>query len=260
VYEGIDGDDYYKLEITKASGRAAYTPKSGDNYVLTIKKNGQTNISTGKVTVKSEGLELKPSNSDSAPAFTVKIESGLMAGIDGAITLDDGQEVEAPSNIIPAKTNDIFLTANDWGGGGQSWYTQTGPLSEFTLHKPLKDQRLTFRVSGIPDKSMINLGIGLYSNPSEDNWEYTWHGGSEGIELSSNVEFKHDFEIYVYRETNPAHIFKLEVNNVLWWKEDDGNGDYGYDSGQRLPAGANGETVMATIKDFRISLVKIEEE
>jgi hypothetical protein len=258
VYEGIDGDDYYKLEITKASGRAAYTPKSGDNYVFTIEKDGQTNISTGKVTVKSGGLELKPSNSDSAPAVTVKIESGLMTGIEGTITLDDGQEVQPPSNIIPAKTNDIFLTANNWvDPEGQSWYAQTGPLSEFTLHKPKMGEKLTFKVSGTPDKSM-NFVIGLYSNTSEDKWwEYTWHGNCDEVKLSSNVPFNDEFVITVSVNTNPAHVFKLEVNNVLWWK----NEKESYDSGQgKLPPGANGETVMATIKDFRISLVKIELE
>src|SRR5215471_21405790 len=36
VYAGVGDGDTYRLEITKPSGRAVYTPQKGDTYVLII--------------------------------------------------------------------------------------------------------------------------------------------------------------------------------------------------------------------------------
>jgi hypothetical protein len=264
-YEGIDGDNnHYKLVITKASGALsirAVQPANGDSYTLTITSYVNnvktTKTSKGTVTVKTEGFELKPNN---GAAFTVNIQSELMKGITGTITLENGDTVQA-ANITPAKTYDVVLTANNWEGDtGQSWYAQTAPLSEYTTHKPVIGQKLVFKVSGTPDKDMNHFTIGIYSNPDSDKWwDYEWYGSSDGIKLSAGVRFDEKFTIDIYRETNTSRYFKIEVANGLWWKGDDGKVHDESGEGLKLPADyKNHETVMATIKDFTISLDSID--
>jgi hypothetical protein len=102
VYESTDGTYDYKLEIIEASaGRAAYTPKTGDTYVLTI--NPGNKISKGTVTVTSEvSFELKPSNAPAA-TFTVTVNvtnsGAVITEITGTITLTTGDRKDAPERL-----------------------------------------------------------------------------------------------------------------------------------------------------------------
>jgi major membrane immunogen (membrane-anchored lipoprotein) len=79
---GDDAGNNYKLEITKA-GRAAYTPKKGDNYVLIITfTDGKTEKSTGTVTDFSNNqFNLKSSDNKE---FSVRVEGDKIAGIEGS--------------------------------------------------------------------------------------------------------------------------------------------------------------------------------
>jgi hypothetical protein len=112
VYTWVAGDDSYRLEITEASNsRAAYTPKSGDTYVLTITTTNTITIkieikkSSGTVIVSSSSgkestFELTPTTPTGAGTpFTVTVEetatNGLITGIVGDITLEDGTTEEA---------------------------------------------------------------------------------------------------------------------------------------------------------------------
>jgi len=77
VFESEDGDgNTYKLEIKDSSARAVYTPKTGDNYVLTITyTDSTTKTSKGTVKVNAGSFELTPKKSDGTAGtpFTVTI-------------------------------------------------------------------------------------------------------------------------------------------------------------------------------------------
>jgi hypothetical protein len=262
VLEGMDGDNnFYKLEITKASGRAVYTPQNGDSYVLTITfANGTTNTSKGTVSGKNGGeLQLKPDNSDTK--FTVKTESGLMTGITGTITTTDGN-TKTPASIVPAKSYDDGwkLTAfsyDDGGGRGQSWSSGIY-LSEFTLHRPKYGDTFKFYISGTTDKPMKRFGLTLSSHNSD--WsKYQWIGGSETINIPAG-KLERTFEITIKDTVDdyPGVIYSLSIGNNLWQEDINGNLFNG-DKADSLPAGYKiNETVMATIKDFKICLLKVE--
>jgi hypothetical protein len=256
VYEGMSENSFYKLEITKASGRAVYNPQNGDSYVFTITRNGNKTQSKGKVTVKGNDLELQPSNAG-APKFTVKTDSGLMTAIEGTITTTDGKTEQAPASIDPAKSYDEGwnLYANNWDTG-QSW-ANSMDIREFTLRKPQQGDKFYFYVSGNADRPMKRFGISFDSHIAP--WsDYQWLGSSEEINIPAG-KFEHTFEVNIYTNEpikgGSDRIFQVNVSNGLWYEE---NGVLiSGDKADALPAGYKQyETVMATIKDFKISLLK----
>jgi len=116
VYTWDAGEDSYELVVTEASNsRAAYTPKSGDTYVLTITTTNTITFkfeikkSSGTVTVSSSSgkestFELTPTTPTGAgTTFIVTVEetatNGLITGIVGSITLKDGDTKEAPEAL-----------------------------------------------------------------------------------------------------------------------------------------------------------------
>jgi hypothetical protein len=274
VYEGLDGETHYKLEIinpsaksvvyaqtnediaynvvaAEPSARMAYTPTSGDSYVLTITISGTISKSTGTVTVKSGGFELKPSNGE---AFTVKIESGFMTGMTGTITLDDGETKTAPASITPAKT---FETSNFWaniwerdGASGEDWNYHIS-LEVFTSRKPKKGDTFKFKVTGTPNKDFKHFGMTLENHSSDNDWiVYKWLGDAGDETLTANVPFNKTFQITV-GDDSVASDFTLRFTESLWHKKSDGTYYFNYGS---LPAGTSYGTIMATISNFRISL------
>ena len=104
VYTSKDsGGKTYKLEITKNTGKAAFTPESGDNYKLTITyANGTTKTSRGAVSSYSSTAITFVG----ATSFTVTITtSGTMTKIEGTIPLDDNTTVTAPGAVTPVNSN-----------------------------------------------------------------------------------------------------------------------------------------------------------
>jgi hypothetical protein len=74
--------------------RAAYTPQSGDTYVLKI---GGVIKSSGTVSVSGSTFTFNPSSGK--PSFTATFEYGAMVNID-TITLDDNTTVTLPDMIV----------------------------------------------------------------------------------------------------------------------------------------------------------------
>jgi hypothetical protein len=102
VYTSKDsGGNTYKLTITKNTGKAAFTPGTGDFYSLTITyAAGTTQISTG--TVKSYSSTVISFENAASVSFTVTITSnGTMTKIEGTIPVDNGGTVPAPGTITP---------------------------------------------------------------------------------------------------------------------------------------------------------------
>ena len=105
TYTGSKDGETYSLEITKNTNRAAYTPVTGDNYILTL--GGK--ISTGTVSgVNGNVLTLKPSNSETP--FTATISGNTLVSLTGTITYTDNTTGSAPGELTPS----------GGGGGGGS--------------------------------------------------------------------------------------------------------------------------------------------
>jgi len=255
VYESTAANgDIYILKITdSASSRAAYTPKIGDSYVLTVISSGNVMRSSGTVAVSdSSGIKLKPDNFETT--FIVKTSNEKMTTITGTISVDNGDPISAPGNVTPTdpKTNDIKLLANDWRPDGQNWFS-TGDIKfeDFTKVVPKLGWKLMFDISGTTDKQLNWFRIGLNSL----NNGYKWYGSSDLVMLPKS--FATTIEITIWREVpNDVGIADiwLEIANDLWSKKEDGT--YWHNSGTVLDK-PNG-TLMATISNLKIQLAGVE--
>ena len=101
TYTGEADGKTYTLTITENTSRAVYTPQKGDTYVLTV----ETKISSGTVTLVTDGgLTLQPS-AETAVAFTISVSSDGITAITGTITFDNGEKESAPASIEPDGNN-----------------------------------------------------------------------------------------------------------------------------------------------------------
>lgn len=101
TYTGKTADnETYTLKIT-GSGRAAFSPQTGDSYELTA----GSKKSTGTVDKVAGGvLTLKPSNSEEKFNVTVTSSGGITA-ISGTITWSDNKTETAPGALSPSGGN-----------------------------------------------------------------------------------------------------------------------------------------------------------
>jgi hypothetical protein len=133
TYTSYDGDrTEYKLVITKAAGRAAYNPKSGDSYKLTITFiNGDIKISTGTVeSVTSVAIKLKPNGGETTVTVTVSSTGNTIISFSADIPINGGEEeVEKPGTLTPTDPGGEQPPAHThvWGA-----WTQTKAPTETT--------------------------------------------------------------------------------------------------------------------------------
>jgi len=90
----------YTLKITQKLNKAAYTPVTGDSYVLSIERDGTTKTSSGTVTVSSSGSNRVFSLSNGTNARITVNSSGGMVRIEGTINTNDGT-VQGSGDISP---------------------------------------------------------------------------------------------------------------------------------------------------------------
>jgi hypothetical protein len=277
VYECEDeSGSYYKLVITApvASGRAAHNPQKDDNYVLTIKSATGPSESSGKVNSKNgSDLVLQPGKTG-APPFTVKTESGLMTAITGTITITSGSPVSTPSNITPLKSYDnLELFAGRYYEDDDETKTQVGEawapkpsimkLSDFTSRKPEKiGQKFYFKVSGTTDATIKRLRIHIHYHTKDDWSDYDQIGYSGFFEVKTTGDFENTFVVEITNGNNglpadPSFVpYEIGIENFLWWVND--NGTVSGSKDDSIPTNIKTGARMATIKNFRISLTKVE--
>lgn len=265
-YEGTDSaGNTYVLEITKAgSGKAVYTPKDGDDYVLTINPGNKT--SRGKATVSISGstssFTLTPAGSTTT--FTVTIEktatAALMTAIEGTIITVDGKEIQVKSNVTPVKEYETLpFEAHRWDyekdfenydgivNKGESWSAGLS-LSDFTTHIPKKGDVFKFKISGTTEKDFNWFGLQLFCSNPEDWSTYTSLGGTDAVKLSGT--FEEIFTVTINSEPISSDwFFGINMENYLW----NIYGDYESEKHGTLGNAPTG-TTMATIRNFRISL------
>jgi hypothetical protein len=263
VYTWKSGVNNYRLEITEASeGRAVYKPKTNDTYVLTI--NPGNKKSSGTVTVSSSGKEstftLKPANSGTT--FTVKaVETAtnvLITGMTGTITLEDATTVPTPTTVTPVKEYATFpFTANIWyyapDDQGEHWVGGL-VLSDFTTHIPKKGDKLIFSLSGTTDTEMKWFEFYLHQKAP---WLVLGPAnGWQEVTLSETFD-KPNFFVVNIEEDPRADAIYITMDNKIWQMSPGGNPNPITNNG-RLPAGTKQGDVMATVRNFKISLDKIE--
>jgi hypothetical protein len=269
VYTWDAGDDSYSLEITEASNsRAAYTPKSGDTYVLTITlKAGGTQKSSGAVAVSNNTFTLTPTGTSTTFTITVTptATNVLVTGMSGTITLEGGETKTVTETVTPVKIYETFtLKANIWYYSdtdcGESWYASI-PLSDFTDKIPKKGDKFTFKLSGTTDTE-----IKWFNTQMECIKPYQYLGSAhrkdqsgndvwDTVNLSKNKPFEETFIVDIDNDIRPdATYIGVGMINSLWQI----TGDYQHDNGAKLPEGTEQGAVMATIRNFRISLIQVE--
>jgi len=267
VYESTDTyDNVYILEITNSASRsvrAAYDPKEGDSYILTIIfKAGDIKTSKGTVEDIKNGVKLKPNNSEET--FIVTTSKEKMTAITGTIAVIEGEPVTAPEGTLTPtipKTNNVYLLANDWeneGGSGQNWYSGGDfKYKDFTKIIPKSGWKIKLRIRGTVDKQLNWFTIGL--NSHTDWKDYKWYGESDKVKIPTS--FETDIVIVIQDDQVPSsEVYDdlyLEMSNILWSKPTDG--DYWFNSGTSLSNKEPNGTLMATISNLEIRFVGIEQ-
>jgi len=263
VYTWVAGDDSYRLEVTEASNsRAAYNPKSGDTYVLTITlKAGGTKTSSGAVAVSGNTFTLKPTGTETTFTITVTATATtvIVTGMEGTITFEGGTDTLFVTDkpVTPVKVYETYdLKAVYYGsedlvaqGKGQSWRTGY-PLSDFTDHTPKKGDIFTFKLSGTTTKDMEEFRIVIYQD-------------------TSGLGIKYDFDfIGVPKDWATVKLPTTFVDQkIVVFINDDPNPDRSqrnppwiyFENETTIPGSIpKGETV-ASIRNFRVSIEITEE-
>ena len=139
TYSGTTGGKTYTLVITSSEGRAAYTPKSGDRYELTINPGNSRSVGTVTVSVGTT-LTLKPSNASATFTVTVTVSGeggGSIGAITGTITIEGGGTLAGPGTISSGGSS----SGGGGGGGGNNTFVAvtdiTGAPATMAVELPL---------------------------------------------------------------------------------------------------------------------------
>jgi len=267
VYESTDGTNIYKLEISDATARAAYSPANGDNYILTITviATKKSTTSKGTVTVNNEtSFVLSPSNKPAA-TFTVNVTtttsgSVIISSITGSIILTDNSTMAQPT-LNPSKKYNTFSLKAEKFDNIQAWSNDDISLSELTDFEPQKGDKLEFMISGEMDEPLEWFSVGLSSRqPIDDNpehYNYRWLGGKETYIEKLDAPFTNNtFVIEILDNPIAPKTVKFGIRNILWQKGDGDNSDWVHETGSVVSDSEVG-AVKATIRNFEISLIGI---
>jgi len=165
-------------------------------------------------------------------------------------------EPDNSSTHADGKYDAIDLKAYSWndnGFSGESWdsYDQI-KLSDFANVKELKQyDTLKFKISGVSDKELKYFQIHIFQRYG-DGWSFSKAIGSTSI-VSIPKTFDSVFDVTIASDSYSSAIIYVNLTNTLWQKY---SGEYLYNSGETL-GNTPVDTVMATIKNFSISLISI---
>jgi hypothetical protein len=241
VFESKDSNgNIYILKVSSASAsRAAYTPKNGDSFTLTIiTTSGEIWTETGTVTASGTTLTLTGTNT-----LTVNVSGGGMTAIAvttgtinvGSVTITTTTVVL--TSVPLADPSTIKLVANNQDDAPNNWACGWN-LDTITSVTPKKDLKYKFSVSGTTDKTLEKADLVIVAHK---NWsDYQWLGSSEQVRLSGT--FEKTFLISIVDNPKTGYTIDLILNNNV-----------------AAPANAVlNETVLATIKNFELRLIGIE--
>jgi len=167
-------------------------------------------------------------------------------------------EPDNSSTHTDGKYDAIYLKANSWnnenGGSGENWSSGTQiKLSDFTAVKPEQGKVLRFKISGVSDKEIKYFRMDIYQLSGDGLSTYRWLGLSDKVVLPKTFN-NSIFDISIWGDYDSNAVIYIDLLSILWQKNS--SGEYTDNSGETLPADTPNGTVMATIKNFSISLVK----
>jgi hypothetical protein len=188
----------------------------------------------------------------------------LITGCNDDPSLDDPQSPPPPTATIA----EIEFFPSSWGEEGEyraeQWETnnQIKLASFFSSKKPKQGDVLSFKISGISNKDLkyIKIELGECSAGDWNTYNYlgsSWRGKDDGELVNLNSSFNNVLiNVTITEPTNPNAAIYAQLVNLLW--EKDPSGEYVFNSGEKLPENFKKGDVMATISNFKISLVKID--
>jgi hypothetical protein len=194
----------------------------------------------------------------------IMLNAMLITGCNGDPSPDDPPPPPSPT----ATFAEIEFFPSSWGEEGdfsaEQWETnnQIKLSAFFSSKKPKQGDVLSFKISGVSDKELKYIRIELGECVAGDWSTYnylgsSWRGKDDGDLVNLSTSFSNKLiNVPISNPTNPNAAIYAQLVNLLW--EKDPSGEYVFNSGETLPAGFQKGDVMATIRDFKISLVKID--
>jgi hypothetical protein len=147
TYTGTANGTKYELTITKATGKAAYTPQAGDSYVLIV----GSKISTGTVENVS-GAKLTLKSSKGGSQFTATVSGSSLTSMTGSITFDgDTGSTNLPSTLTPGGDSGGVTPGGENGGGdsgNDSGIKTNGRLTITGIPAEYNDRYIVARLHG----------------------------------------------------------------------------------------------------------------
>ena len=147
TYTGTNGSETYTLEITENTNRAAYTPKSWDNFRLIEVISTSTMWGTLEISGNSQTLILHP---DSGGTITVTTSGNGIINISGNGYWSDGTVFTSPGALAPGD--------NNGGGGFTVGWPSAATLTQFGL------AGLTAPAGATNTEHYVSAGRGLIIN------------------------------------------------------------------------------------------------
>ena len=168
VYESIDGNTTWRLEITKNTNRAAFTPEPGDFFTMTITVvGGVPQTSSGSVQSIAGSTFTLSHTGGGTFTVTVSTTDG-MTGIIGIIPIDGSTTtITGPGTVTPKGGTFLGLTYSDKFNAGMDYegLPVTGYLLEHSYSAALNILTSQF------GKSMGEAGVqGNHEYYRMDNW------------------------------------------------------------------------------------------
>jgi hypothetical protein len=121
VHESYKGSTTYKLEITKNTGKAAFTPAAGDFFKLTITKSGAVpKVSSGTIQSVTGGNTFTLIHSGGGTFSITMSTNGGMTSIVGTIPFDDGTTETGPGGVTTTPPEDGTTGGGGNPGGGNN--------------------------------------------------------------------------------------------------------------------------------------------
>ncbi len=264
------GKDVLGNSYSLSVGSDARAAEKGDRYRMTVTpRDGKTRTVTGSVTgINADGtLNLK---TDTGEEFTTVVGGSTLSSVAG---IGDempqirftGDPINGSNTLTPRSFDKIYLRATRWRneddgkwgeghhwGSGKSALLRDFPTNVSTLQVN-QSGRYKINISGTTDKKLEYFTFMIFGIDENDKWVFlTESPGDRTVQGT----FNEIFNLEVWDEINLLDYkdINLEITNVFWRNSPYESATWNVDRG-RIPDEIDDSTIMATISNFKISLI-----